>query len=265
MNRIKVTLGLLALIVFANTHAVGQDGGNVRILLMGDSTTVGVSPIFQNSIEQIFANEPGVPAVEAINVGRGGETAFSLLDSGRYDRDIAGLANIDYIFFRYGINDWFHRKPVQEHFRSDVLNVLGRLREDFPEAQIILMTILPFLQESQTTITNDYIKQIAQDEGLELFDIHPLYSDKIQELGENALNVRFFALEEVPQRYHKLLEPYTRYYDWKGAEWVSVQGNEFDPILGHLPGWYQDHHPNDTGYRFIADETVKFLLPKLQP
>jgi hypothetical protein len=35
--------------------------------------------------------------------------------------------------------------------------------------------------------------------------------------------------------------------------------NELDPILGHLPRWYSDRHPNLSGYNVIADETAKYL------
>jgi hypothetical protein len=35
--------------------------------------------------------------------------------------------------------------------------------------------------------------------------------------------------------------------------------NELDPILGDLPGWYGDRHPNLAGYNVIADETAKYL------
>lgn len=266
MNPFKSTLSLIALCVSAMTLAAANEAATVRILLMGDSTTIGGSPLFEDSIEKLLFNEPGIASVEAINVGLGGETAYSLINSGRYERDIAGLTDIDYIFFRYGINDWFTRQPFAENFPSDVVAVLDRLREDFPDAEIVLMTILPFMRNvSQTITVNNHIKQIAQDEGLELFDIYPSYYSKVQEFGENALNVRFFALDEIPQRYHKLLEPYTQYYSWKGAEWVTVQSNEFDPILGHLPNWYQDRHPNNAGYILLADETVKFLLQKFDP
>ena len=40
---------------------------------------------------------------------------------------------------------------------------------------------------------------------------------------------------------------------------VVVMDNELDGILGHLPGWYSDRHPNLAGYNVIADETAKYL------
>jgi len=43
-----------------------------------------------------------------------------------------------------------------------------------------------------------------------------------------------------------------------------VMANELDPILGHLPGWYGDRHPNLAGYNVIAHETAKYLAKLLR-
>jgi hypothetical protein len=40
---------------------------------------------------------------------------------------------------------------------------------------------------------------------------------------------------------------------------VQVMANELDPVLGHLPGWYGDRHPNLAGYNVIAGETAEYL------
>ncbi|MFT5094965.1 MAG: lysophospholipase L1-like esterase, partial [Porticoccaceae bacterium] len=37
-----------------------------------------------------------------------------------------------------------------------------------------------------------------------------------------------------------------------------------DGILGHLPGWFSDRHPNLAGYNVIADETAKYLAPLIR-
>ena len=78
------------------------------------------------------------------------------------------------------------------------------------------------------------------------------------------MNVRFFPLSEIPEKYHELVAPYTKFYAWKNAEYLRVYTNELDPMFGYLPGWYSDKHPNPTGYRLIARETVKYILPKLK-
>jgi lysophospholipase L1-like esterase len=237
---------------------------NVKILLIGDSTTEGGKPVFENSIRQLLAANDNIPPAQVINLGLGGETAYSLLNSGRYDRQIKGIDSVAYIFLRYGINDWIHRQPFEENFPVDMKKVIFHLRKDFPEAQIIVMTIIPFLKQEDTKIVNGHIANIAREEKLEFFDIYPAYQKMLQELGKHSMTVRFFPFSEIPQNYHELVSPYTKYYKWKDADWIRMQTNEFDPLFGSLPGWYNDKHPNTTGYRFIADETVRYLLPKFK-
>ena len=44
----------------------------------------------------------------------------------------------------------------------------------------------------------------------------------------------------------------------------SIATDELDAILGHLPGWYSDRHPNLAGYNVIARETAKYLAKELR-
>ncbi|TRX70384.1 SGNH/GDSL hydrolase family protein [Carboxylicivirga sp. M1479] len=264
----KLIILLTAFLIINNLAAQSAEKDSinkkVKLLLIGDSTTEGGKPTFENTIEQLLAREEGIPNVEAINVGKGGETAFSLLNSGRYDSQVKGIDSIDYIFLRYGINDWFKRQPFEENFPKDMKNVIAQLRNDYPESQIIVMTILPFLREDDTKIVNQFITNVASEEKLEIFDICPAYQKGLEEYGEFSMSVRFFPLSDIPEKYHTLVAPYTKYYEWKKAEWLRVYTNELDPLFGHLPGWYKDKHPNPTGYRLIARETVEFILPKLK-
>ena len=62
-----------------------------------------------------------------------------------------------------------------------------------------------------------------------------------------------YPLEKVPEKYHALVKPFVN------GPSVVVMANELDGILGHLPGWYGDRHPNLAGYNVIADETAKYL------
>ena len=78
------------------------------------------------------------------------------------------------------------------------------------------------------------------------------------------MSVRFFPLSEIPENYHELVAPYTKFYEWKNAKYLRVYTNELDPLFGHLPNWYSDKHPNPTGYRLIARETVNYIMPKLK-
>lgn len=267
MRKFQFVITTILVFLAVNAFKIDNDTETektVKILLIGDSTTEGGKSVLETSMEQLIAGEEGTPKVEVVNVGKGGETAYSLLNSGRYDSEIKGIENVDYIFVRYGINDWFKRQPFIDNFPADMKKVIAQLRIDFPQSQIILMTIIPFLKEEDTKVVNDHITQIATDENLELFDIYTPYKEKMDEFGRNALTVRFCPLSEIPANYHKLVAPYTQFVNWKNTDMVRVQSNEFDPLFGHLPDWYKDSHPNTTGYRLIADETVKFILPRLK-
>ena len=264
MRRFSILI-IICILCFGIFAFTVNNESEVKILLIGDSTTAGGKPVLENSIEQLLAAEDSLPLVEVINAGLGGETAYSLLNSGRYNDQIKGIENVDYIFLRYGINDWIHRKPFAENFPADMKKLIAQLREDFPSAEIILMTIIPFFEDEQASKTvNDLIALIASDEDLELFDIYTPYQKKVEEFGRNSLTVRFFPLSDIPENYQKIVAPFTQYYSWKDAEWVRVQSNEFDPVFGHLSNWYNDSHPNTTGYRLIADETARFIIPKLR-
>lgn len=236
----------------------------IKILLIGDSTTAGGKPFFEKSIEQLIEGIDSLILAEVINLGLGGETAYSLLNSNRYDTQIKGIEAVDYIFLRYGINDWIHRQPFLENFPEDLKKVISHLRNDFPEAQIILMTIIPFLNEENSTIVNESIARVAKDENLELFDIYPAYQKGLDEYGQHSMNVRFFPLSEIPEQYHLLVAPYTKFYSWKNAEYVRVLTTELDPFFGHLSDWYKDKHPNPTGYQLIARETASYFIGKLR-
>lgn len=263
-SRKHLFLIAFAIFIFAFNVQSEKKSGKTRILLIGDSTTEGGKPIFEETIESLLTGEEGLPEVDVINVGMGGETAFSLLNSGRYEKAIASIDSIDLIFLRYGINDFFHRQPVDENFPADMKAVINRLHNDFEEAQIILMTIIPFLNEEGSKQINDMIRVLAKDENLLLFDIYPAYKVGLQMFGLNSMNVRYFPLSKIPANLHKIVEPFTAFSNWKKEDYVRVKTTELDPLLGHLPNWYSDKHPNTMAYRLMANETAKYLIPILK-
>lgn len=237
----------------------------VRVLLIGDSTTIGGKGVFETTIEDIINTNTETPSVEVINSALGGETAQSVVESGRYDRDIKPLGKADYIFVRYGINDSFKRKPVEENFPKDYKILIAKLKADFPKAKIILTTIIPFIKnESETTLINTMIQKLAKDEKLEFFDIYPAYKKGLEVHGENSMNVRFVPLSNIPEAYKEVALPYTSYVEWKKTDMVRVLTTELDPIFGNVDGWYNDRHPNPMGYRLLALETANYLLSKLK-
>jgi lysophospholipase L1-like esterase len=237
----------------------------VSVLLIGDSTTEGSiprltdpeGPHLEQTIRQLLSLEPDMPALKVYNLGQNGDTAFRLLDSGRYDREVATHEDADFIFVRYGINDWSRRAPVEKNFPGDLRAVLRRLKTDFPDARIVPMTIIPCLDEEKSGIVNKMIYEVSKKEGLEVFDIYLPYSEAL-EAGPNLLNYRRYRVNNIPDKFHEWIAP--RVYGGR----LVVMDNEFDAMFGHLSGWYSDRHPNLAGYNVIAVETVKYLVPLIR-
>jgi lysophospholipase L1-like esterase len=248
----------------------------LRILLIGDSTTeAGIpkkvapeEPQFEDTLRILLATQGGLPPTDVINLGLSGEYIRRLLDSGRYDKQIATQPKADYIFIRYGINDQAKREGFDANFAKDYQELLARLRKDHPSAMLIPMTIIPYGDENKNREVNDLIKQVAAQEKLTLFDIYPRYAAELKN-GPNMLNYRRFSLSKVPENLKPFAFPYVQP---EADPKVVVLDNRLDAHLGHLPGWYGDRHPNLAGYHVIASETAKWLAavmrkssPGLQP
>lgn len=258
-----LTLGMLFLM--APSFAQAEHEGKVQILLLGDSTTEGSiprrlkpkGPHLETVIEQLLAAEGDLPACHVINSSLSGEYIRRLFDSGRYDRDAAKLPGLDYIFIRYGLNDRARRKNFPENFPKDFHELLARLRKDHPKALLIPMTVIPFANEEDSKKINDLVLGVAKKEKLDVFDIYPRYAAEMKK-GPNMLNYRRYPLSKVPEKYHALVKPFVI------GDRVVAMSNELDAILGDLPGWYGDRHPNLAGYNVIADETAEYLAKLLR-
>ncbi len=241
--------------------------GRVQILLIGDSTTEAKipkvlqpkGPHFEDVIRLLLAAEKDLPPCNVINQGLSGEFVRRLLDSKRYDRDIAKVPGVDYILIRYGINDQAKREDFATNFTKDYQELLGRLKQDHPEAKVILMTIIPYGDLEKNKQVNTLVSQVAKEAGLPLFDIFPRYLAELKK-GENMLNYRRYALDKVPAAYHEVVRPFVS----ENPPKIVVMDNQLDAILGHLPGWYGDRHPNAAGYNVIADETAKYLAKMMR-
>lgn len=264
----KTIFSFLALSISAlliPSFAQAEHEGKVQILLLGDSTTEGSiprllkpkGPHLETVLEQLLAAEGDLPECHVINSSLSGEYIRRLFDSGRYDRDAAKLPGLDYIFIRYGINDRARRKNFTENFPKDFHELLARLRKDHPNAVLIPMTVIPFSNEQASQEINDLVLEVAKKEKLDVFDIYPRYAAELKK-GPNMLNYRRYPLAKVPEKYHALVKPFV------SGDRVVVMANELDPVLGDLPGWYRDRHPNLAGYNVIADETAKYLAKHLR-
>ena len=259
-NSLVIALGLMFACLCFTSNVNAEHQGKVQILLLGDSTAEGSvprrlrpnGPHLERMLEILLAAQGDLPACHVVNSSLSGEYIRRLFDSGRYDRDAAKLPGLDYIFIRYGLNDRARRENFSENFPKDFHELLARLRKDHPNALLIPMTVIPFSGEEASKEINDLVFDVAKKEKLEVFDIYPRYATELKK-GPNMYNYRRYSLERVPKQYHELVQPFV----FKGS--VEVMANELDPVLGHLPGWYSDRHPNLAGYNVIADETAKYL------
>ena len=241
----------------------------LQVLLLGDSTTEASipkmlapeEPQIEDAVRILLAAEKDLPAADVYNLGLSGEYIRRLLDSGRYDRDVATKPSADYIFVRYGINDRAKREGFSENFGNDFHELISRLRADHPKAVIIPMSVIPYQPDSDNSAVNSIVKQVAESQGLPFFDIHPRYAEELKK-GPNMLNYRRIALSKIPERLQPVAKPFVRAV---GAEpHVIVLDNRLDAHLGEVPGWYSDRHPNLAGYQVIASETAKFLSAQLR-
>ncbi|MFI3240434.1 MAG: SGNH/GDSL hydrolase family protein [Bacteroidales bacterium] len=265
------------LLTFTSSYA--NDDEKLLILLIGDSTTEGLTP--RNSqpegphLEQIVANllacEDGVPAAEVINLGKGGETAASIFNTNRYAEEVAPYIerDVDYIFVRYGINDWYRLgqdvDSISRQFPKDLRYLFERIAVDFPEAELVPMTVIPYMPERNTEIINNLIKSVVSEKQLPLFDIFEPYYKFNQEQGVNSLTVREMDLDKIPAKYHSMLESRIVHYTWGNKIYSKVvsDDNELDALLGEYEGWYSDRHPNLAGYNLIGKYTVEYILNDL--
>src|SRR5262245_2355142 len=102
----SIVFGAALLISAASEPVRAEHEGKLQILLLGDSTTIGSvcrathrdGPHLEDVIRLLLAAEKDLPPTNVINLGRDGEFIQGLLTGGRYDRDIAKLPGIDYVF-----------------------------------------------------------------------------------------------------------------------------------------------------------------------
>ena len=260
-----IVLLMLSLVVMTGRPAIAEHEGKVQVLLLGDSTTIGsvcrqsnpAGPHLEDVIRLLLATDKELPQTNVLNHGRDGEFIHGLLTGGRYDREIAKLPGIDYVFIRYGLNDNGKREDFANNFPKDFRELIARLHKDFPEAKIFPTSIIPYLAPEIDARINGLIKQVAEDEKLPLFDLYTRYQAELAQ-GQNMLNYRRYALDKIPEQHREWVKPFV-----KGNS-VVVMDNQLDAHFRDLPGWFGDRHPNLAGYHVIGDETAKFLGKQLR-
>ena len=263
---IVFSMAVVAVISFANLSiARAEHEGKLQVLLLGDSTTIGSvcrqtdpqGPHLEDVVRLQLATDKTLPPTNVINQGRDGEFIHGLLTGGRYERDIAKLPGIDYVFIRYGLNDLGKREQFAENFPKDFSALIGRLRTDFPKAVIYPTTIIPYMTPENDAKINALIRQVAEQEKLTLFDVYTRYEAELKH-GHNMLNYRRYSLDRIPEPQREWLKPFVR-----GTS-VVVMDNRLDAHFRDLPGWFGDRHPNLAGYHVIGDETARFLAKEFK-
>ena len=266
--KLRLATLLLAFTLTVPVASRAEHEGKVQILLLGDSTTEASipkklapnEPQFEDVIRILLAAEGDLPPTNVINLGLSGEYLRRLIDSGRYEKAASKLPGLDYVLIRYGLNDNAKREGFVENFPKDFRELISKLRADHPKAMLIPMTVIPYGNEETSTKINDLIRQVAAEEKLTLFDIHPRYAQELKR-GPDMLNYRRYPLAKIPEKHRELALPYAT----EGKDpVVVVLDNRLDAHFGNLPGWYGDRHPNLAGYHVIADETAKFLAPLIR-
>lgn len=270
MRGSKLFVSVLALmfLTVGLRSAFAEHDGKVQILLLGDSTTIGSvcrnhepkGPHLEDVIRQLIAEEKDLPPTNVINLGQDGEYLRGLLDSGRYEKRAKNLPGLDYILIRFGLNDLGKREKPDENFPKDYRELIGRLRMDHPHAKLIVMTVIPYLDEASSTRLNNMNRAVAKEEQLSLFDVHPRYAEELKR-GHDMLNYRRYSLEQIPENRREFVKPFVVAGK---TPTVEVMDNRLDVHFGHLPNWYADRHPNLAGYHVIGDETAKFLIPLMR-
>lgn len=241
--------------------------GKLQILLVGDSTTEGSvprrlnpkGPHLEDVVRILLAAEKDLPPCNVINLGLSGEFIRRLIDSGRYDKDIAKKPGVDYIFLRYGINDLAKRENFDENFPKDYHELIAKLRADHPAARLIIMTVIPFSDEEKSSRINALNRKVAETEKLPLFDIYPRYAEEMKR-GPNMLNYRRYPLDRIPAQYQELVKPLA----YGNPPKVEIMDNQYDAHFANLPKWFDDRHPNLAGYHVIGDETAKYLVKMIR-
>ena len=190
----------------------GPEAGEVAILLLGDSTVIGSvcrrrapkADHLEDVLRKLLAAEGDLPPAEVINQGRDGEYIHGLLE-GRYARDIARLP-LDFVLIRYGLNDRGRRKDFATNFPKDCRELIRRLKQDHPNCQIVLETVIPTSSKDGNKSINDLVRGVAAAEKLPLLDTHARFAAELKH-GPNLLTYRRVRLDRVPEKYDRCCRP----------------------------------------------------------
>lgn len=264
-KRLFVSPVVLLLLAAGPGHADDPKPAKVRVLLLGDSTVIGTvcremkpqADHLEDVVRKLLAAEADLPPVEVVNRGVNGDM-IHLMMMRRYDKDVAKQPPFDFIFIRYGLNDVRHLANFPEEFPANYRKLIARLRADYPRAEIVLETVIPYLGEEKDHAINEQVRAVAQAEKLPLLDQYTPYAAALKN-GPNMLSYRRLALAAIPKKYHALVPP-----DAIKGEVVIVLDNLLDAHLAEVPDWFKDRHPNLAGYQVLGKQLAAYLVPRLR-
>jgi acyl-CoA thioesterase-1 len=217
----------------------------MHVLMIGDCTlaTSYLPTPYKN--ERVLGNKlrDAYPQDECYvtNEGLDGESVAQFLK--RYERTFSRHAPPDYIFVRYGVND--RRAYGPDGFQEQLLCLCERLRDDFPDARLLL----------ETGMYVDYPAHYEWDRNRILQPIYDIVRKVAQRYGAPVVDI-----------YERMRR------ETKAGNWdLRVRGygvvDDDQPVLG--PGqdylhvgdvrWWTNIHPNPAGIAVIADEEVQVL------
>ncbi|MCB9766552.1 MAG: SGNH/GDSL hydrolase family protein [Candidatus Omnitrophica bacterium] len=236
----------------------------VQVLLLGDSTVQGsvtraVEPEadqLEDVVRKLLDAEGDLPPVRVINEGRGGEYVRGLLDN-RYETVLKDNPKADVITIRYGLNDYGKREGFHDNFKGDLVELIERLRRDYPDAKIYLETVIVYFDETKSGEINERVLQAAEETGVPVIDMYAR-TEAEREAGNTCLTYHRVPIERIPEKYHSLLPD-----PWREGE-ICVLDNRLDAHLKDVPGWFGDKHPNLAGYHVIGDELAIQLAPAIR-
>ena len=249
----------------AQVKTAVKPAGKIRVLLLGDSTVIGSvcrrthpkADHLEDVVRKLLAAEGDLPEVEVVNRGVDGDTIHRMLAE-RYERDVVKQPPYDFIFTRFGLNDFRGLKDFKTEYPANYKKLISRLRSDRPQAEIVLETVIPYLGESSDKAIIEQVRAVAAAEKLPVLDEYSPYAAELKN-GVNMLNYRNRQLKDIPKKYHALIPPEAI----KGTT-VFVMDNLLDVHLGDLPGWYKDRHPNLAGYQVIGKQLAGYLAVRIR-
>ncbi len=148
----------------ANALAKGQ-GANSLAVLVGDSLSMWFPP-------------EGLPGGRLwLNQGISGDTAGGILNR----LDTLSQTRAGSIYIMAGIND-LRRGESDEDLLWNSRQIVRRLRQEHPQAQVILQSLLPTrlaaIPNSRIRQLNEQLAEIAQQEGARYLDIYTYFTDE---------------------------------------------------------------------------------------